>query len=137
MYYPPSLGFDNTSKCTLCHGSYECPPGAALASWATDLPRGGVYEPKHGRVLARGTHNSQVNTGQHTGAMHKGNGISSQWHGPWLEQHINLLALQAIHLTLLHFRPELGNHNVLERTDSRVAAAYINRQEDWGSPRLY
>lgn len=121
---PPSLGLDNKSKCTLCHGCYKCPPWAAIAFWASGLPRGMVWEPKNGRFLAHGTLNNQVNTGQYTGAMYQGNGISSQWH--------NRLIISSAALLTRARKPQCA-----ERTDSRVAAAYINRQERWGNPCLY
>ena len=70
------------------------------------------------------------------GAVHEGKGISGYWHRLRLAQHINLLEMQAIYLALLHFLPKLRNHHVLVRTDSTVAAAYINRQGGLGSPRL-
>lgn len=38
-------------------------------------------------------------------------------------QHFSPLDLQAFHLALLHFLPELRNHTVLVRIDSTVAAA--------------
>ena len=70
------------------------------------------------------------------GAVHEGVGVSGHWHGPWLTQHINLLELRAIYLALLRFRSVLRNRHVLVRTDSTVAAAYVNRQGGLGSPRL-
>ena len=63
-------------------------------------------------------------------AVHEG--ISSQWHGPWLAQHINLLELQAINLAPLHFLPELRNHHVLVRRDGTVVVAYKQ-----ASPRFF
>lgn len=51
-------------------------------------------------------------------------------------QHINVLELQAIRLALLHFLSVLRGRHVLVRTDSTVAAAYVNRQGGLGSSRL-
>ncbi len=70
------------------------------------------------------------------GAIHEGKGISGQWHGPWLMWHINVLELQTVYLALQHFLPLLRNQHVLVRTDSTVAAAYVNRQGGLGSPCL-
>lgn len=68
--------------------------------------------------------------------MLRGNGVSGCWHGLWKTQHINILELKAVHLALHQFLPYLQGQHVLVRTDSVVAAAYINRQGGLGSPRL-
>lgn len=70
------------------------------------------------------------------GAVFEGRGVRGSWTGHWLTQHINLLELQAVFLALRHFLPELRGHHVLVRTDSSVAAAYVNRQGGLGSLRL-
>lgn len=70
------------------------------------------------------------------GAVHEGRGVHGHWKGHWLRQHINLLELQAVFLALQHFQPELRGRHVLIRTDSSVAAAYVNRQGGLGSLRL-
>ncbi|KAK7919192.1 hypothetical protein WMY93_010476 [Mugilogobius chulae] len=70
------------------------------------------------------------------GAVHEGRGVQGRWTGRWLGQHINLLELQAVFLALQHFLPVLRGRHVLVRTDSSVAAAYVNRQGGLGSLRL-
>ncbi len=54
---------------------------------------------------------------------------------PWQGQHINVLELRTIHLALMHFLPMLQGRQVLVRTDSTTAAAYVIRQGGLGSPR--
>lgn len=70
------------------------------------------------------------------GAVHEGCGVSGRWSGPWLSQHINVLELRAAFLALQLFSPRLRGFHVIVRTDSTVAAAYINRQGGLGSPPL-
>ena len=70
------------------------------------------------------------------GAVHEGAGIGGRWDSQWASQHINVLELEAAQLALRGFIHHLQGHHVLLRTDSVVAAAYINRQGGLGSPRL-
>ncbi len=106
---------------------------ASLRWWQqpTNLARGNALGP----VLRRQVVSSDASL-VGWGAVREGEGISGLWQGPWLAQHINVLELKAVHLGLLHFLPVLQGRHVLVRTDSTVAAAYINRQGGLGSPRL-
>ncbi|XP_061576587.1 uncharacterized protein LOC133442594 [Cololabis saira] len=70
------------------------------------------------------------------GAVHEGCGVNNRWSGRWMSQHINVLELKAVLLALREFLPRLRGHHVIVRTDSTVAAAYINRQGGLGSPVL-
>lgn len=51
-------------------------------------------------------------------------------------QHIKVLELRSAQLALRKFLPHLQDRHVLLRTDSVVAAAYINKQGGLGSSRL-
>ena len=67
------------------------------------------------------------------GAVHEGCGVNGRWSSRWISQHINVLELRAVLLALRQFLPRLTGHHVIVRTDSTVAAAYINRQGGLGS----
>ncbi|XP_073319983.1 uncharacterized protein [Pagrus major] len=105
----------------------------ALRWWShpQNLGRGNSLGPvMHQQILA--TDASQAGWG----AVHAGLGVRGAWTGKQLKQHINALKLQAIHLALLQFLPRLQGCHVLVRTDSTVAAAYVNRQRGLSSPHL-
>lgn len=70
------------------------------------------------------------------GVVHEGCGVTSRCLGPWLSRHINVLELQAAFLALQLFLPRLQGFHIIVRTDSTVAASYINRQGGLGSPPL-
>ncbi|XP_078025738.1 uncharacterized protein LOC144463846 [Epinephelus lanceolatus] len=65
-------------------------------------------------------------------AVHEGRGINGVWTGRWLCQHINVLEVRAVLLTLHHFLLRVRGHHIIVRTDSTVTAAYINRQGGLG-----
>ena len=107
--------------------------GVALCWWRRpqNLGRGNRLGPvTHRQLLA--TDASQVGWG----AVHAGLGVWGAWTGKQLQQHINALELRAIHRALLQFLPRLQGCHVLVRTNSTVAAAYVNRQGGLGSPHL-
>jgi len=147
---PPPLEVNGSHSAHYANGPSEHTPSAALPSEPWTLPT-----EKSTSQSVRDTHTAQSshwweqpaslawdnalgpvlccqvvssNASPGWGAIREGKGISGQWHGPWLSQHINHLELQAIYLALLHFLPEQRNHHVLLRTDSTVAVVHINRQ---------
>lgn len=69
------------------------------------------------------------------GAVHAGLGVQGAC-GKQLNHHINALELWTIHLVLLQFLPSLQTCHIIVRTNSTVAAAYVNRQGGLGSPQL-
>ncbi|XP_029924002.1 uncharacterized protein LOC115371027 [Myripristis murdjan] len=92
-----------------------------------------------GRILGPVTYRQLVYTDASPigwGAVHEGWGANGVWTGRWQGQHINVLELRAALLALRHVLPRLRGHHVIVRTDSTVAAAYINRQGGLGSPVL-
>lgn len=59
------------------------------------------------------------------GAFNESCRVSGHWTGLWASRHI--LELQAVVLALRQFLPRWHRYHVIIRTDSTVAAAYVNR----------
>jgi ribonuclease HI len=60
---------------------------------------------------------------------HLGNQIvQGQWTETEKLQHINCLEMEAVHRTIKHFLPYLGNKHVLIRSDNTTVVQYINKQ---------
>ncbi|XP_052449323.1 uncharacterized protein LOC128011199 [Carassius gibelio] len=62
------------------------------------------------------------------GAVWQGRSVRGSWMFPWTMEHINVLELRAIYLSLRHLIPFLQDRHVLVRTDNMSAVYYINHQ---------
>lgn len=56
------------------------------------------------------------------------------WDDVWIGKHINLLALQDMHLALQQFLPLIQGHTVLDRKDNLNVQVYLAKQG--GTPSL-
>ncbi len=69
------------------------------------------------------------------GAVWEGRCVRGFWKPPWTLEHINVLELRAVYLSLRAFLPSLQNKHVLVRTDNMSAVYYINHQGGTRSAR--
>lgn len=83
-------------------------PGAGSSGGCGDPPSVSL----HRRLSSRGAFNESCR-------------VSGHWTGLWASRHI--LELQAVVLALRQFLPRWHRYHVIIRTDSTVAAAYVNR----------
>ena len=63
--------------------------------------------------------------------------IADRWQGPWLDQHINVLELEAVFRALQFFLPRVRDSCVLVRSDNTTTVAYVNRQGGTHSQSLW
>ncbi len=69
------------------------------------------------------------------GAVWEGRPVRGFWEPPWTLEHINVLELRAVYLSLRAFLPSLQNKHVLVRTDNMSAVYHINHQGGTRSAR--
>ncbi len=69
------------------------------------------------------------------GAVWEGRSVRGFWEPPWTFEHINVLELSAVHLSLRAFLPSLQNKRVLVRMDNMSAVYHINHQAGTRSAR--
>ena len=63
--------------------------------------------------------------------------IADRWKGLWLDQHINVLELEAVFRALQYFQSRVQNLCVMVRSDNTTTVAYINRQGGTHSRSLW
>ncbi|KAI2664006.1 Leucine zipper transcription factor-like protein 1 [Labeo rohita] len=60
------------------------------------------------------------------GGVCEGRSVRGLWEPPWTLEHINVLELRAVYLSLRTFLPSLQNKHVLKRMDNMSAVHHIN-----------